>query len=366
MEERNIVLICANALHRKFRPEELKKLIGADLVDSFGPRVFCHDAEDPDGLVYLGKTENGYDVEINKHVMESDLTVYVNAAHNRGFSGGWKSICVGLSTYRSIRHHHTPDGMSMAVKNNRMHKVLDEMGAFLESRLDGRIFKVDTILATPWEVAKMCAGSVWDARIKTLETIADLFPARRGLSTEKFDVLVYSVPSFSPYAIFSHMNPILTMISSGLGYLAGTVQAVGKPGCSVVMVTPCLNQWDRVHHASYPDIWENVLTETLDPYDIESRYAEKYATHEEYIEKYRTQYAFHPIHAIMATHPLKRLRHIGSVFVAGARAPDVVRHLKFTPTENVEAALRLAREIHGDDFNLAYVQQPIPPVKLFM
>jgi hypothetical protein len=132
------------------------------------------------------------------------------------------------------------------------------------------------------------------------------------------------------------------------------------------MVTPCLNQWDRVHHASYPDVWENVLSETLDPYDIQTNYAEKYAAHEEYIEKYRTGYAFHPIHAVMATYPLKRMKHIGSVFVAGARDPDVVRHLKFTPTESVEDALRLAGEIHGDKLSVAYVRQPIPPVKLFM
>ena len=100
VNEENVVLICANSLHRKFRPEELAKLIGADLVKSFGPRVMCHDAEDRDGLVYLGKTRGGYDVEINKRVVESDLTVYVNSGHNRGFSGGWKSVCVGLSTYR--------------------------------------------------------------------------------------------------------------------------------------------------------------------------------------------------------------------------------------------------------------------------
>jgi len=366
VKDENVVLICANALHRKFRPEELAKLIGEEFVKAFGPRIMCHDAEDPDSLVYLGKTPGGYDVEINRHAVESDLTVYVNAGHNRGFSGGWKSVCVGLSTYRSIRHHHTPDGMSMSIKNNRMHRMLDEMGAFLESKIRGSIFKVDTILANPFEVAKIFAGSVWETRRKILEVQAGLFPDRRALSTDKFDVLLYSVPNWSPYAINSYMNPLLTLVSSGLGYLGGTVQALGSPGCSVIMVTPCFNRWDRVHHASYPDVWENVLSRTLDPYEIEAKYAEKFATHEEYIEKYRRAYAFHPVHAILATYPLKRMSHIGRVFVAGAKDHEIVRHLGFTPAKSAEEALGLAEEAHGRNFTLAHVQQPLPPVKLTM
>ena len=41
-----VTLICANALHRKFRPEELATIIGEELVREFGPRLECHDAED--------------------------------------------------------------------------------------------------------------------------------------------------------------------------------------------------------------------------------------------------------------------------------------------------------------------------------
>jgi len=362
----NVTLICANALHRKFRPEELAKVIGGDLVKTFGPRLLCHDAEDPESLVYLGKTPGGYDVEISRLVAESDLTIYVNAEHNRGFSGGWKSICVGLSTYRSIRHHHTPDGMSMSIKNNRMHKILDEMGELVESNIRGKIFKIDTILANPLEVAQIFAGSVWETRRKALEVQAGLYSDRRALSTEKFDVLLYGIPDWSPYAAFSFTNPLLTLISSGLGYLAGAVQAVGKPGCSVIMITPCPNRWDRVHHASYPDVWENVLSKTLDPDEIHSKYVEPFATHPGYIEKYRRGYAFHPVHAIMAAYPLKRMEHIGRVFVVGAKDTEVIRHVGFTPAKDVEEALRLAAEAHGRDFRLAYVEQPVPYVKLTM
>src|SRR5262249_34957892 len=59
-----------------------------------------------------GAAEHGYPVEVHRLVAESDLTVYVNTNYIRGFTRGWKSVCVGLSTWRTIRVTHTPDGMS--------------------------------------------------------------------------------------------------------------------------------------------------------------------------------------------------------------------------------------------------------------
>ena len=87
-------------------------------------------------------------------------------------------------------------------------------------------------------------------------------------------MLVYGVPDSSPYAIFATVNPILTLVSSGLGYLGGMIEAVGKPGCTVIMAAPARDSWDRVAHPSYPDVWERVLPETRDPYEISARFAE--------------------------------------------------------------------------------------------
>ncbi|MFN8555879.1 MAG: lactate racemase domain-containing protein [Dehalococcoidia bacterium] len=123
-------------------------------------------------------TPNGYPVEIHRAVVESDLTVYVNSGISLGFSGGWKSVCVGLSTWRSIKTTHHPDGMSMSVRNNRMHRVLDEMGAHLETKLGRNIFKVEMILADAERVAHVWAGSVAATRPRALEIMAAANPPR--------------------------------------------------------------------------------------------------------------------------------------------------------------------------------------------
>jgi hypothetical protein len=380
VDRRRVTLLCANALHRKLRESEIARLIGDDLVHEFRERLLSHDAEDPTAIVDLGVTaEHGYPVEVHRLVAESDVTVYVNARYNRGFSSGWKSVCVGLSTYRSIRVTHTPDGMSMAVHNNRMHVVLNEMGRHLERSLGRRVFKIDTLLADAHRVARVFAGSVDDTRRAALDTLAAVFPPRRDLARsgradtperradtperradtpERFDVLVYGVPDWSPYAAFSHVNPILTLISSGLGYLGGLVEAVGAPGCTVVMAAAVRDRWDRVAHPSYPEVWTRVLSETRDPYEIMARHADAFAARPDYVEAYRERFAFHPVHAIMAVYPLKRLRHVGRVIVAAPLDPAVPAHLGFAVAPSVEDAVRHSEAVHGRNCRIAYIEQP--------
>ena len=354
VDERNVSLICANALHRKFTRDELASIIGPDLVERFGERLFCHDAEDAANIVNLGTTARGYDVELSRHAVEADLCVYVNAGLHLGFSGGWKSIAVGLSTWRSIRHTHHPDGMSMSVLNNRMHDVLNEMGAHAEATLGKRFYKVECVLASPTKVSKVWAGGVTETRAEALAVMASRNPPRRA-QAEPADVVVYGLPAWSPYAVFGSMNPILTLVSSGLGYLGGYIEALGKPGCTVVLATPCPETWDMEHHPSYKDVWERVLPQTRDPYEIMHRYADEFTAHAGYIERYRHGVAFHPIHGLLATHPLRRLKHASRVIVAGADDPAVPRHVGFDYAPSVEAAIADAEARHGGDCSIVCV-----------
>ena len=357
VDEEHVSLVCANALHRKWTREELARIIGQALVDRFGERLLCHDAEDADAIVHLGTTESGYLVDVHRLVAESDLTVYVNAANHLGFNGGWKSVAVGLSTWRAIAHTHTPDGMSMSVRGNRMHHVFEEQGRFLEQKLGRRVFKFETVLANPAMISQVWAGGVDECRAAAMATLSAVHKPRREQG-EPADIVVYGVPNWSPYATFATMNPLLTLVSSGLGYLGGYIEAVGKPGCSVIIATPCPERWDMEHHPSYKEVWERVLPLEKDPYRISERFGDEFAARADYIEMYRSGYAFHPVHAILATHPLKRLRHAGRIYVAGAEDPAVPRHIGFIPAKTVEDAVREAQKVHGPDAKIACVRTP--------
>jgi lactate racemase len=359
--ETGVTLVCANALHRKFTHDELASVLGEATVARFAPdgRLVCHDAEDPDNIARLGETDAGAPVHLNRLVVDSDLVVYVNASTTRGFSGGWKSVCVGLSTYASIASHHSPDTMSMTTEKNRMHEVLDQMGSVVERELGAdRIFKVETILSNPLQVHRVLGGTVGATREEVLRITRAYQPPRRTLADEPADVVVYGVPDWSPYAAFSFPNPILSLVSTGLGYLGGMIQAIGKPGCTAVIAHPCPNVWDDRHHPSYREVWERVLPETRDPYEARERFEPDLARREEYVAKYRHGFGFHGSHAVMALYPLKRLRHASRVIVVAPGDPAVPAHLGFDSAPTVERALEMSAEWHGRDQRVALVRYP--------
>ena len=356
----DITLVNAGGIHRKFTRRELARVIGEDLVRMFGYRLICHDAEDEKNLAYLGTTPNGYEVEVNRCLLESDLTVYVNTVVWRGFNGGWKSICVGLGSYRSLRWHHSPDSMSMSMHKNRMHAILDEMGTLIEDKLGkNRIFKIETALANPLQVHTVWAGGVFECRQAALELMQSQLKPRREIVTEKADIVLYGIPNWSPYAAFSVMNPMITLLSTGLGYFGGVIEAMGKPGCTVILASPLTDVWHHDHHPSHKEIWEKILPHYQDPYEIIDRFEDDFAHRPEYIYKYRFCHGFHPMHGLMVTYPLKRLRHAGNLIVAGARKPGLVRHLGFEAAETIEAAIDRARDRHGKDASIVFVKYPL-------
>lgn len=357
---RDISLICANSLHRQFTMDELAKVLGEGLIREHRDRISCHDAEDPGQMVLVGRTNTGLHVQLGRSVTESDLTIYLNCSTMRGFSGGWKSVCVGLSGYTSIHHHHTPDVMSMSLDRNRMHEMLDEMGAVVDEKLGrDRVFKIETVLANPLGVNDMYGGSVAETRRAVIDKLRAHQPARRDLIEEPADIVIYGVPDWSPYAAFSHTNPILDMVSTGLGYLGGMIQAVGRKGCTVILVTPCPERWNMTHHPAYKEVWEEVVRPGIDPDVLRRDVEPDLAARDDLIQAYRFRNAFHPVHATMALYPLKRLRHAADVIVAGAEHPHVPERLGFTSTVTVEAALQEARSRQGADAKVAFIDYPM-------
>ncbi|MGD9303348.1 MAG: hypothetical protein PVF79_03740, partial [Desulfobacterales bacterium] len=137
------------------------------------------------------------------------------------------------------------------------------------------------------------------------------------------------------------------------------IEAMGKPGCSVILVSPCPDQWNHTHHPTHQEIWERILPNYKDPYEIADIFEDDFANRPEYIYKYRFCHGFHPMHGLMTTYPLKRLQHASRVFVAGAESPHLIQHLGFDPTPTAEEAIQKALDIHGKDASIAFVKYPV-------
>lgn len=402
-----IQLVCANGLHRKSSPRELRHLLGKKVWQELGAeRVTNHDAEDPHGTVELGRSRNGHVVQVNRLVKESDLVVYVNVNWTP-MNGGWKSILVGLGTFQSIRTHHNvrvlEQGTLMDPDRSPYHTMMAEMGEVVSQhanvftvetvvnnrvwgrgldrllsvdgkagdghispvmRLAGRLpdaFKqrLSGFLRSAYEPVAVHAGRIDDVHPATLRALAREQNVRVEGQT---DALFLALPNLSPYSVFSRINPILAM-NMALGYVYNLHQRrpVVREGGVMILMNPFLPGFHPQHHPSYAEFYHRVLSQTRDPGEIEEGFESDLASRPEYVEGYRHRYAYHGVHPFYAwAWACLALKRLSKILVVGARDPKVVEHLGFTAVPTLERALSVAQEGFGKSFSLTHLV--VPPI----
>ncbi len=406
----DVEIIAALALHRRMTEAELRHAVGDRVYDAFAPsgKLYNHDAEDPDGMANLGQTRHGEDVIISKRAAESDLLVYVNI-NLVAMDGGWKSTATGLSSYQSLKQHHNVATMRksksfMDRHKSELHSSNWRMGEVIrESGL--KIFQIETTLnndAFPgnfsflqkreWEwtakdraafIASSKALDRTPTRIKRnifhsikaphrmtsvqageVDAVHEITTAnvhKQQLVTVEgqTDILTMGLPYICPYNVNSIMNPILVMCL-GLGYFFNLYR--GKPlvreGGVLILSHPTPWEFHPVHHPSYIDFFEQVLSVTTDPIRIEKEFEQKFAEDEWYKHLYRNSYAYHGVHPFYMWYwGAHALQHLGKVIIVGGD-PKSVRRLGFTPASTLRDALEMATDVVGRDPSITHMHNP--------
>jgi len=127
--EKNIRVVVATGCHRGNTKEELELMIGKENVERF--YVENHICNDENKLEYIGETNCGCPIVINKTVAKSDvriLTGVIVPHHSAGFSGGRKSIVPGVAGIDTLKRHHSmpirPYNPAMGfMEENPFHKI---------------------------------------------------------------------------------------------------------------------------------------------------------------------------------------------------------------------------------------------------
>ena len=408
----DVHIIAALALHRRMTESELRHAVGDRVYDAFAPsrRLYNHDAEDPDGMVVLGTTDHGEEVQISRRAAESDLVVYVNI-NIVAMDGGWKSTATGLSGYQGLRHHHNVATMLksrsfMDQRRSELHHSNWRQGAVLRDS-GPRIFQIETTINNnsfgtsgslsmlqkrEWEwtardratflamqgglqvmspAARRRAFQSWRAPYAMTSVQAGEVTAVHKITTENVyrqqlvavegqtDVLTMGLPYICPYNVNSIMNPILVMCL-GLGYFFNLYRGrpLVRPGGVVIMTHPTPWEFHPVHHPSYIDFFEQVLADTTDPAEIEARYEVQYATDEWYRHLYRTSYAYHGVHPFYMWYwGAHALSYLGRVIVVGGDRA-AVRRMGFAPASSLSDALEIAGDVVGSHPSITHLHLP--------
>lgn len=408
----DVELIAALALHRRMTESELRHAVGDRVYEAFAPQgaLYNHDAEDPDNLTEVGVTDQGEKVIINKRAADSDLLVYVNI-NIVSMDGGWKSTATGLSAYESLKSHHNVRTMRhsrsfMDRHRSELHHSNWRMGEVLKAA-GPKIFQIETTINNDvfgtegpmsvlqkreWEwtardrftflgMAKGLERMPDNARRRIFQgwraphamtsvqagevdavhevTTANVFRQHLVPVEGQTDILTMGLPYICPYNVNSIMNPILVMCL-GLGYFFNLYR--GKPpvreGGVLIMSHPTPWAFHPVHHPSYIDFFEQVLADTTDPVEIESRYEKQFAEDEWYRHLYRTSYAYHGVHPFYMWYwGSHAMSHLGRVIIVGGDV-RAVRRLGFQPASTFQDALEMASDVVGRDATLTHLHNP--------
>lgn len=352
VEREHISLVCAIGLHRKNPLDELHAYLGKTIVDAFWPdRLFMHDAEDPEGIVDLGTDDMGNVVQVNKHVADADLTVLIGHVMGNpygGYSGGYKMLVTGLTSWPCIRSHHQPATMHRpdflpASTHSHMRKQFDSIGRTIERRLGKKFFAVDAVLGTQAQVLDVVAGELGEVQ-RASWPLAEQRTNVQLPASEPYDVIVFGLPRSFHYGPGMGTNPILMLqaISAQLTRCFG----VFREGGVIIAPSVCDGWFNDSHFGCYHRTYEK-LQEVADFADVFA-YEPELSSDPDAIFRYRHHYAYHPGHSLsMVSMGIIVHQHASAVLVPGAKAPGYARGMGCIPTNTFDDAIARAERYVG-------------------
>ena len=165
MPSPQVLILVATGLHREATRDELREIVGDNILEGY--RVESHRARAAAENAYLGETQTGTPVYIDRRLLDADLHIslgFVEPHLMAGFSGGRKLLSIGLAGEKTIKRLHSPlfmrnaDAAEGSFPDNPLHRELIEIASM--ARHD---FIVDVALTRSRGIAAVFAGKPLEA-----------------------------------------------------------------------------------------------------------------------------------------------------------------------------------------------------------
>jgi nickel-dependent lactate racemase len=175
VKDENITIIFGCGTHRAVRPDEMKKLVGEEVLERVKAVNHDHKADD---LVYLGKTAKfGTKVYVNKIFAEADrkiLTGNVELHYYAGYGGGRKNVLPAVSGAETIQNNHamllSPKARTGVLEGNPIHE--DMMEAAKLAKVD---FILNIVINSKNEIVNAFAGDLEQAFYEGVKLVDKMY-----------------------------------------------------------------------------------------------------------------------------------------------------------------------------------------------
>lgn len=358
VKEEDFTLICSNGLHRKNKPDEIRRILGDEIFDRFWEKgqIINHDSEDPEGIVDLGyEPQYNAKVVINKKVFDSDVAFLIGHVQGNpygGYSGGYKHCATGISNWESISSHHCPSVMHRGdfvpvTSHSLMRKKFDAIGDWMEKKMNKKFFCVDAVLDSFSHQIAIFAGYAPEIE-KASWAIAD----RRTYvkwANKKYDVIVFGLPNDFQYGTRQGRNPIL--VEQAISAQVVRLKRVMSENPVIIALAQCDGDFGDEEFPAMKEVYDYFVNHGNTLPEIEHYYDQMDV--KKYIEDYRFNYAFHPFHAfsmISCAHIAER--DCKAVYIVGSKMPGTAREMGMKTRSTVEEALKDATKFVGENPNI--------------
>jgi nickel-dependent lactate racemase len=311
----DITIIVALGIHRPLSDAELRELVGNKVRDSYC--VINHDPDGKGSNIFLGTTDAGIPVEINKIVAKADcviLTGGITYHYFAGYGGGRKSLLPGVASRQACEDHHRlvvswrrgeleGELAPGVLTDNPVHRQMVQACAFISP-----IFVLNVVTAPGGRIIAVSAGELEAAHMDACQKHDSWF--RREL--EATSELVIAGAGGYPKDV--------NFIQAHKGLFAAH-QAVARDG-AVVLAADCA---EGTGHEDLLDWFDSCHSESKWLDELQARYQ---------------------INGQTAFSTWLRVTSVPTVLVSRLKSSDVQR-MGMTPAKDMKEALKAAEEILG-------------------
>ena len=159
----DVTILIATGTHRTNNRTELERILGHDIVANY--TVVNHESRDDSSLAYLGDTNTGAPIYLNKKWLAADVRIttgFVEPHFFAGFSGGAKMVAPGLAGLKTVLVLHdakrigSPNATWGVIDGNPVQDDIREI-----ARTTGVTFSIDVTLNRDQEITAVFAGQLF-------------------------------------------------------------------------------------------------------------------------------------------------------------------------------------------------------------
>jgi hypothetical protein len=214
----------------------------------------------------------------------------------------------------------------------------------MEAKMSRKFFMCDAVLDTQARQIAVYSGYGKEIQAQTW-AVAD---QRTYIpwAKEKYDILMFGMPQDFHYGNGHGTNPLLMLQAIGAQIIRH--KRVLKDNCVIICSSICNGYFHDEEFPSYRELYDLYQRDYHDRLSDLEKHGEYFCMKQEYVNKYRFNYGYHPYHAfsMIACGQIAEM-HTAAVYIVGAYEPGYARAMGMKTRSTFAEALKNAERYTG-------------------